>query len=60
LRFFQLVLVLVLCVGGALVGFFIGPENAHPICCLVSLSDCAINRVCFGLFLFFAPLKLNG
>ena len=60
LRFFQLVLVLVLCVGGALVGFFIGPENAHPICCLASLSDCAINRVCFGLFLFFAPLKLNG
>jgi len=44
--FFQLkVLVLVLCTGGALVGFSVGLENAHPICCLVSSSDCAINRV---------------
>ena len=36
---------LVLCVGGALVGFSIGLENARPICCLASLSDCAIDRV---------------
>ena len=34
-----------LCVGGTLVDFFIGPENARPICCLASLSDCAIDRV---------------
>ena len=36
---------LVLCVGGALVGFSIGLKNARPICCLASLSDCAIDRV---------------
>ena len=45
LRFLQRVIVLVLCVGGALVGFSVGPENAHPICCLASSSDCAIDRV---------------
>ncbi len=34
LRFFRLnVLVLELCVGGALVGFSIGLETARPICC---------------------------
>ena len=44
--FFQLVLVLVLCVGGrALVGFSVGHKKACPICCLASSSDCAINRV---------------
>ena len=46
LRFFRLkVLVLVLCVGGALVGFSVGLENARPICCLASSSECAIDRV---------------
>jgi hypothetical protein len=46
LRFFRLkVLVLVLCVGGALVGFSVGLENARPICCLASSSDFAIDRV---------------
>jgi len=45
LRFFCLVLVLVLCIGGALVGFSVGPKNARPICYLASLSDCAIDRV---------------
>ena len=56
LRFFRLVLVLVLCIGGALVGFFIGPFNAHPICCLVSSSDCAINRVsCWAVSVLCTP-----
>ena len=47
LRFFRLkvLVLLVLCVGGALVGFSVGLKTAHPICCLVNLSDCAINRV---------------
>ena len=31
--------------GGALVDFFVGPENARPICCLASSSECAIDRV---------------
>ena len=35
-------LVLVLCIGGALVGFSVGPKNARPISCLASSSDCAI------------------
>ena len=45
LCFFQLVLELVLCVGGALVGFSVGPKNACPITCLASSSDCAIDHV---------------
>ncbi len=46
LRFFRLkVLVLVLCVGGALLGFSVGLETARPICCLANSSDCAIDRV---------------
>ncbi len=45
LCFFRLMLVLVLCVGGALVGFSVGPKNARPICCLASSGDCAIDRV---------------
>jgi hypothetical protein len=45
LRFLRLVLVLVLCVGGALVGFSVGPENARLSCCLASSIDCAIDRV---------------
>ena len=45
LRFFRLVLVLLLCVGGTLVGFSVGPETARPICCLANSSDCAIDRV---------------
>ena len=55
LRFFRLVLVLVLCVGGALVGFLVGPENAHPICCLASSSDCAIDRQSLGCFCSLHP-----
>ena len=38
-------LVLVLCIGGAHVGFFVGPKNACSFCCLASSSDCAIDRV---------------
>ena len=38
-------IVLVLCVGGVFVGFSVGLESAHPICCLASLSDCAIGCV---------------
>ena len=46
LRLFQLkVLVLVLCFGGALVGFSVGLKTACLICCLANLSDCAIDRV---------------
>ena len=60
LRFFRLVLVLVLCVGGALVDFFVGPENARPICCLASSSDCAINRVSRWAVSVLCPLELNG
>ena len=46
LRFFRLVLVLVLCIGGcAFVGFSIGPKNTRPIWCLSSSSDCAIDSV---------------
>jgi len=45
LCFFRLMLVLVLCVGGALVGFSVGPKNARPISCLASSGDCAIDRV---------------
>ncbi len=55
LHFFRLVLVLVLCVGGALVGFLVGPENAHPICCLASSSDCAIDRQSLGCFCSLHP-----
>ena len=46
LLFFQLkVLVLVLCIGGALVGFSVGLKTARPICCSANLSDCTIDRV---------------
>ena len=46
LHCFQLkVIVLVLCVGGVLMGFSLGLKSARPICCLTSLSDCAIDRV---------------
>jgi hypothetical protein len=46
LHFFRLnVIVLVLCVGGVLLGFSLGLKSAHPICCLASSSDCAIDRV---------------
>ena len=27
------------------VGFSVGLESAHPVCCLASLSDCDIDRV---------------
>ncbi len=58
LRFFRLkVLVLVLCFGGALVGFSVGLKTAHPICCLAHSSDCAINRVSRGAVFVPCPLR---
>ncbi len=39
-------LVLVLCVGGALVGFSVGPKNARQICCFDRVSRWAVSVLC--------------
>ena len=60
LRFFQLVLVLVLCIGGALVGFLLVLKMLIRFVVWQVRVTVLFTVSVVGLFLFFAPLELNG
>ena len=60
LRFFQIVLVLVLCIGGALVGFLLVLNMLIRFVVWQVRVTVLFTVSVVGLFLFFAPLELNG